>query len=189
MRFNFLPWREAEHRRKKNAFNRLLMLHGLLGVVIVFLVWIVTETKLQTQADRRDMLRSQISVLDDQIREIANLRRDIDALQARQHSVEILQADRYQPVLLLQQLSQQIPEGVMLKSLRQGNSIMLSGYALSNGRVSELLRNLDPQNMRTSTAQPELIEIKSGGFGEGREARKLFEFTLTLPVIATRVNR
>lgn len=186
MRFNFLPWRDAERRRKKSAFSRLLMLHGLLGATIVFLVWIVAESRLQVQADRRDTLRGQINLLDTQIREIASLRRDIDALQARQRSVETLQANRHQPVLLLQQLSRQIPEGVMLKSLKQGSSIMLSGFALSNGRVSELLRNLDPRNITVGTAQPELMEIKSGSFGEGREARKLFEFTLSLPVIAVK---
>lgn len=184
MRFNFLPWREAERRRKKTSFSRLLLLHGLLGLTVVFVVWIVIEARLQAQADRQSMLRSEIRMLDGQISEIASLRRDIDALQARQRSVETLQANRHQPVQLLKQLSVQIPDGVMLKSLKQSDNILLSGYALSNARVSELLRNLDTLRTAVGTAQPELLEIKSSSFGEGKDARKLFEFMLVLPIAA-----
>ncbi|MEY3719779.1 MAG: hypothetical protein RL618_298 [Pseudomonadota bacterium] len=181
IRFNFLPWREDERRQKKQLFQRQLVLCSLLGMSIVFVIWFINERRLQTQAERNAWLGSQIASLDIRLREIASLRRDIQALQARQHAVEALQAGRHQPVHLFQELAARTPDGVMLKSLAQGDHLSLSGYAVSNGRVSELLRNLDPVRTRLPTAQPELVEIKSASFGEGREARKLFEFTITLP--------
>ena len=144
-------------------------------------VWVANEKRVQTQAERNALLTHQIAQLDIRLREIADLRRDIQALQARQRAVEGLQIGRHQSVQLFQALTAAIPEGVMLKSLTQADRLSLSGYAVSNGRVSELLRNLDPGRTRLSTAQPELVEIKSASFGEGREARKLFEFTLVLP--------
>ena len=180
-RFNFLPWREDERRQKKQLFQRQLALCGLLGLTIVFVIWFVNERRVQTRAERNALLSSHIASLDVRLREIASLRRDIQALQARQHAVEALQAGRHQPVQLFQALAASIPEGIMLKSLEQGEQLSLSGYAVSNGRVSELLRNLDPERTHLLTAQPELVEIKSGSFGEGREARKLFEFTIMLP--------
>jgi type IV pilus assembly protein PilN len=170
IRFNFLPWREDERRQKKQLFQRQLVLCSLLGMSIVFVIWFINERRLQTQAERNAWLGSQIASLDIRLREIASLRRDIQALQAR-----------HQPVHLFQELAARTPDGVMLKSLAQGDHLSLSGYAVSNGRVSELLRNLDPVRTRLPTAQPELVEIKSASFGEGREARKLFEFTITLP--------
>ena len=179
--FNFLPWREAERREKKARFARLSLLHALLGAAIVLMVWVVNQSRLGAQADRHALLKSRISLLDQQIREIASLRRDIEALQARQRSVETLQADRHQPVHLLQRLNAQVPDGVMLKSLKQDDRIQLSGYALSNARVSELLRKLDAQQTGADAAAPELVEIKSASYGEGKEARRLFEFTLALP--------
>jgi type IV pilus assembly protein PilN len=181
IRFNFLPWLEDERRQKKQLFQRQLALCGLLGLTIVFVIWFVNERRLQTQAERNALLGSHIAALDIRLREIASLRRDIQALQARQHAVEALQAGRHQPVQLFQALAARIPEGIMLKSLAQGEQLSLSGYAVSNGRVSELLRNLDPERTHLLTAQPELVEIKSGSFGEGKEARKLFEFTIALP--------
>ena len=181
IRFNFLPWREDDRRQKKELFQRQLGLGGLLGLTIIMVVWVANEKRVQTQAERNALLTHQIAQLDIRLREIADLRRDIQALQARQHAVEGLQIGRHQSVQLFQALTAAIPEGVMLKSLTQADRLSLSGYAVSNGRVSELLRNLDPGRTRLSTAQPELVEIKSASFGEGREARKLFEFTLVLP--------
>jgi Tfp pilus assembly protein PilN len=47
----------------------------------------------------------------------------------------------------------------MLKSLKQGDQIVLSGFALSNARVSELLHNLSESPSQLVLGQPELIEI------------------------------
>lgn len=181
IRFNFLPWREDERRQKRQLFQRQMALGGALGLTIVFVVWFVNERHLQTQTERNRLLTSQIALLDTRLQEIASLRRDIQALQSRQHAVESLQSGRHQPVQLFQALAEGIPEGVMLKSLAQGDRLTLSGYAVSNGRVSELLRNLDPERTRLPTAQPELVEIKSASLGEGREVRKVSEFMITLP--------
>jgi type IV pilus assembly protein PilN len=181
IRFNFLPWREDDRRQKKQLFRRQLLLCGLLGMSIVFVVWFFNEQRVQTQAERNGVLISRIALLDTRLQEIASLKRDIQALQARQGAVEALQRGRHQPVQLFQALALSIPEGVMLKSLTQGERLMLSGYSVSNGRVSELLRNLDPRHTRLLTAPPELLEIKSASVGEGKELRKLFEFMLALP--------
>lgn len=186
IRFNFLPWRDAERRRKKNAFHRLLLLNGLLGLAMLLLVWVIHQSRLNVQSERRAQLMHEISVLDVQIREVADLKRDIDALQARQRAVENLQANRHQSVRLLQLLSEQVPNGIMLKSLKQDDHILLSGYALSNARVSELLRQLDDRQTHFGTASPELLEIKSSSYGEGKEMRRLFEFTLAIGTMENR---
>ena len=57
--------------------------------------------------------RSEIKKLDAEIKDIANLRAEIDALKARQKAVEDLQADRNVPVHLLNELVKQTPEGVL----------------------------------------------------------------------------
>lgn len=185
IRFNFLPWREDQRFRKKNLFMRQLMLFVLLGLTIGGVAWIINQAKVERQAERNALLKAEINQLDIRLREIASLKRDIEALQARQRAVEALESGRHQPVHILQQLSDEIPEGVMLKSLTQGDQMLLSGFALSNAGVSELLRNLNPERTQLQTAQPELMEIKSASFGEGKEARKLFEFMIVLPAASS----
>lgn len=176
--FNLLPWREARRRECKRIFVRMLVLSALLGVVIVLGIGIVNARQLSDQRDRNNLLRSENAVLDARIREISNLRRDIEALKARQAAVETLQHNRNQPVYLMDELASLVPAGIALKSLRQTDIILLNGYAQSNARVSELLRNFDGKSHWL--AQPELVEIKSASVGQGREARKLFEFTMSV---------
>ena len=53
-----------------------------------------------------------------QIKDIANLRAEIEALKARQKAVEDLQTDRNTPVYLLDELVKQTPEGVYLTSIK-----------------------------------------------------------------------
>jgi len=92
--------------------------------------------------------------------------------------VEDLQADRNLPVHMLEELVTQLPEGVYLNTIRQENlSILMTGTAQSQERVSELLRNLT--NNSPWLTKPELIEIVAGSAAlAGREQRRVSNFTV-----------
>jgi type IV pilus assembly protein PilN len=93
-----------------------------------------------------------------------------------------LQSDRNQPVYLFDELVRQVPEGVFLKSFTQtGQKVVLTGSAQSNERVSDLLRNLSDTNSAWME-KPELVEIKSGTLGSGREAKRVFDFTMNVSI-------
>ena len=65
-----------------------------------------------------------------------------EARRQQTHQVERLQADRSQVVNLMDQLVRQTPDGVYLKTIKQtGLRGNLVGYAQSNARVSQLMRN------------------------------------------------
>jgi len=143
----------------------------------VLLVWSVLEGYLGSQRARNEMITQENTKLDVQIKEIASLRQEIDALRARQKAVEDLQSDRNQPVYLLDELRRQTPEGIYLKSLKQEDrKVSVTGWAASNERVSEFLRNL--QNNGRYVERPELIEIKIAAAGPQGIQRRLFEFSL-----------
>ncbi len=181
MRFNFLPWREDRRNEKKAIFKRLAALHITLALSVVLVVWFVNEEKLNIQSERNALLNSEIKMLDIKIQEVSTLNQEINALQARQSAVEKLQTNRNQPVYLLSFLVEKVPTGIMLKSIKQGDQILLSGFALSNARVSELLHNLSESPSSLGLGQPELIEIKSATYSAGKDSRKLFDFTVAVP--------
>jgi type IV pilus assembly protein PilN len=181
MRFNFLPWREERRHQKKAIFNRLVFLHIVLALSVVLVIWFVNEEKLSIQSERNALLNSEIKILDIKIQEISGLNQEINALQDRQAAVEKLQTNRNQSVYLLSFLEEKVPAGIMLKSLKQGDQIVLSGFALSNARVSELLHNLSDSPRELGLGQPELIEIKSATYSAGKDSRKLFDFTVAVP--------
>jgi type IV pilus assembly protein PilN len=181
MRFNFLPWREERRHQKKAIFNRLVLLHIALALSVVLVVWFINEEKLNIQSERNMLLNSEIKTLDVKIQEVSMLNQEINALQARQAAVEKLQANRNQPVYLMSFLAEKVPTGIMLKSIKQGDQIIFSGFALSNARVSELLHNFSESPSQLGLGQPELIEIKSATYSAGKDSRKLFDFTLAVP--------
>lgn len=177
IRVNLLPHREARRRRQKNAFYFLTGLSVVAGATLVLLVWSVLEGYLGNQKDRNELITRENAKLDIQIKEIASLRQEIEALRSRQKAVEDLQSDRNQPVYLLDELTRQTPEGIYLKAIKQeGRKVNVVGWAASNERVSEFLRNL--QNNGRYVERPELIEIKLAGKEPQSIQRRLFEFSL-----------
>lgn len=183
MKLNLLPWRDERRRERKRQFKRLLGLAGTLGLAIVLAIFAVNSGRLALQDSRNQILTTENVKLDASIREIHHLKQQIDALEMRRASVERLQGSRAVPVHLLDELVNRMPQGVTLKSVKQTERLLLAGYATSNGRVSELLRTLEAG--ATWLGQPELLEIKSASLGQGRDARRLFEFTLALEAPGT----
>jgi type IV pilus assembly protein PilN len=175
---NLLPHREERRRQRKRAFFVGLGAAALGGLVVVGLWYSVLQQMTSAQQSRNDFLKAEIARLDAQIRDIANLRAEIDALKARQAAVENLQTDRNLPVYLMDELVRQTPEGVYLTTIRQTNQIIaITGVAQTNERVSEFLRNTLYNSPWLE--RPELVEIKAiTAAGPNKEQRRLFEFAM-----------
>lgn len=179
---NLLPHREAKRQQRKRAFFAALGLSALVGALAVGVWYSVLQQMTSAQMARNNFLSTEIARLETQIKDIANLRAEIEALKARQKAVEDLQTDRNTPVYLLDELVKQTPEGVYLTSIKQtGQSVAVTGVAQTNERVSEFLRNTLYNSPWLET--PELIEIKASAVqAAGREQRRLFEFSLRLAI-------
>ncbi|HPP82769.1 MAG TPA: PilN domain-containing protein [Rubrivivax sp.] len=175
---NLLPHREERRRQRKRAFFAGVGLAAVAGLVVVGLWYSIVEQLTSNQASRNGFLGAEIARLDVQIKDIANLRAEIDALKARQKAVEDLQTDRNLPVYLLSDLDTQTPEGIYLTAVRQnGQVIAINGIAQTNERVSEFLRNAAYN--ATWLEKPELIEIKASNQQlANREQRRLYEFSM-----------
>jgi len=183
---NLLPHREEKRRQRKRAFFAVLATCAVLGLVVAGVWYAVLMQMTAAQQARNDFLKAEISRLELQIKDIATLRAEIEALKARQKAVEGLQTDRNTPVYLLDELVKQTPEGVYLTSIKQtGQGVLVSGMAQTNERVSEFLRNTLYNSPWLE--RPELVEIKtavpaagSGVAAAARDQRRLNEFSMRL---------
>lgn len=181
IRINLLPHREERRKQRKAAFVRLLALSALCGLAIVVAVGGFFASQIAEQTQRNDFIKAENARLDAQIKEIATLKQEIEALKARQQAVEDLQSDRNQPVYLMDELVKQVPEGVYLRSFKQdGQRVAITGYAQSNERVSELLRNFSSNSAWLE--RPDLIEIRAASIGQGRDAQRVFDFTVNVGI-------
>ena len=175
---NLLPHREAARKRKRELFFTALGMAALVGGLICGGVYSWHQAQISTQKGKNNTLRTEITKLEGQIKDIAGLQQEIAALRARQNAVEDLQGNRNLPVYLLDELVKQLPDGVYITSMKQENQIVtLAGVAQSNERVSELLRNLG--NNSPWLTRPELIEITSSNlFLSARDQRRVSNFSM-----------
>ena len=175
---NLLPHREAARKRQRELFFAQVGGAALIGGLIVGLIFTWFQNQISTQQSRNAFLNTEIAKLDAQIKDIAGLQAQLAALKARQLAVEDLQADRNLPVHLLDEMVRQLPEGIYLSTLRQDNqTIMLTGVAQSQERVSELLRNLN--NNSKWLTKPELVEIVAANLAlSPREQRRVSNFSI-----------
>ncbi len=188
IRINLLPHREMRRERRKKDFVGSIVITALAGGALAFAGGFAINQQIEDQAARNAYVKTAISKLDIEIAEIKNLEEAIASLQARQKAVEDLQSDRTIPVHLFDELVKLMPEGVFLEKLVQLElKVTLNGFAQSNERVAELLRNLSDHSEWLE--KPQLDEIKEvmvkdpGQLASAKGAadiRRAYEFTLNV---------
>jgi type IV pilus assembly protein PilN len=174
IRINLLPYREEKRKARRQQFYTLMGLVFTLAAMVIFLIYSVLGRYISEQESKNEFLKKEILILDARIEQIKRLKEQSQALLSRKEVIESLQSDRSEAVHLLNELTQNVPEGVYLKSIKQeGRRVTLSGYAQSNSRVSSLMRNLEGSPWIES---PQLLEIKAIAI----DKRRLNEFVLIL---------
>lgn len=168
-RINLLPWREM--RRREHDRRVLSMSVGawvLMGLVVFYAQWHMSSL-IDHQNKRNSYLKTEISKLDKQIKEINEIKKRKAALLARMEVIQRLQRDRTQIVHIFDDLVRKLPKGVYLTSLKKVNrTITLDGFAQSNARISSLMNNLDSSDWFTN---PDLDIIKINPTGGARYSK------------------
>ena len=159
IRVNLLPHREVKREARQRQFNLMALLTASGALALVVLNYSFINNRIDAQLSRNARLEAGIVQLDQQIGDIKNLQEKIGVMLARKQVVENLQINRSQSVVVLDELSRQLPEGMYFKSIKkQGPLLSLEGVADTNARVASLVRNLTASKWLEN---PQLIEIKS----------------------------
>ncbi|MGM9516394.1 PilN domain-containing protein [Roseateles sp. DB2] len=180
---NLLPHRAEKRKRRKTAFFVWLGLSMVLGALLVGVGLLLLQQMTDQQIARNEYLKRENKLLDDQIKDIANLKAEIEGLKSRQKAVEDLQTDRNMPIHLLNELVRQVPEGIFLTSIRQLDKVVtITGLAQTQDRISEFIRNTS----RSSEwlYNPDLVEIRQAGLANSKDQKRLFDFTMRVSIKA-----
>jgi len=158
-RINLLPWRAERRVQRQREFYVMLGVAAFTGLVLSFLLWFHYDRQVAGQTERNDFLKTEITKVQAQNKEIEKLDEQKRRLLARKEVIEKLQANRSQMVHLFDSLVRTIPDGVMLANIKQdGEVLTLQGRAQSNARVSAYMRNLETSGWMT---KPELSIIEA----------------------------
>jgi type IV pilus assembly protein PilN len=159
VRVNLLPHRQIRRAELQRQFGLMFIATVVAGAAIVFLGLTYIDNKTEAQTARNKRLDNAIAQLDKEIEEIKQLKGKIDDVLERKRVVENLQSDRSQAVVLLNEISKLLPEGMYLKSVKQsGTMVFIEGIADNNARVAALVRNLGNSPWFDA---PHLLEIKA----------------------------
>ena len=182
MRINLLPHRQIKRAAKQREFGLMGLMAAGAACAVVFLGWQFLSAQNNTQLERNARLEKANTDLDKQIADIKDLRDQINNVLERKHVVENLQTNRSQAVVILDELTRQLPEGVYLKSIKQaGNLITLDGVADTNARVATLVRNLSVSNWMES---PNLVVINAATVNNIKQN----DFTVTVSLKVPKIE-
>lgn len=141
---NLLPWRDKLRKQRQREFG-FMILGALVLTVLAMVYWhMLVQGQIDHQNNRNRFLETEISKVDEEIREIKDLERTRQKLIARMKVIEDLQISRPQIVHLFDELVTVVPDGAYLTELVQrGGNLVLNGRAQSNARVSTYMRNIE----------------------------------------------
>jgi type IV pilus assembly protein PilN len=182
VRINLLPHRQVKRAERQRQFGLMALVTVALASALVFMGWSIINAKKEAQDDRNRRLDEAIVKLDSEIKDIKELKDQINSVLERKQIVENLQTNRSQAVVVLDEIARQLPEGVFLKSIKQqGSAIEIQGVADTNARVATLVRNLTASTWMES---PNLVEIKAMTLNNIKQN----EFTLNVNLRAPQVD-
>lgn len=174
IRINLLPHRQMRRAKRQREFNLMLIGASVAGLAILILGQTYISNAISEQDARNARLNAAIVSYDKDLVEIKALKSKIHDVIERKKVVENLQANRSQAVILLDEITRKLPEGVYLKSIKQqGRNINIVGVTDTNARVATLVRTLNESEYLES---PNLVEIKSESLNNARQNI----FTLTV---------
>ncbi len=171
---NLLPWRETLREERKREF--LFMLGGACAftALIMFFSHMMVNGWVEHQQERNVIVQQEINLLNDQIKEIREIKKEKEALLTRMDIIQDLQSNRSKIVHIFDEIVEVLPHGIYLKTIkREGNVITLLGQAESNTNVSDLMRSVSSSPW---LAEPVLNEIKT----EETEGQRKSDFKLEL---------
>lgn len=157
---NLLPWREAARKERQKQYLTILTATAMFSFLVVFLINMVYNARIDGQVQRNQYLENEIKVLDQRIAEIRNLNDTKKGLQQRMTLIEQLQSSRNLGTQIMTEIAGVVPAGVYLTQLeKKGTSLLLIGRSESNNRLSNMLRSSEESELLSS---PLLEFIEAG---------------------------
>ena len=181
-RINLLPWREELRQEQKKQFGIMVGLTMVLAAAIVGLIHMQMAGKIDYQLSRNKFLDTEISKLDEEIKEISELQKVRRNLIERMEIIQDLQGSRPSIVHLFTEIVSTVPNGVYLETMNQtGGNLVVNGEAESNARVSTYMRNLTESEW---LKDPNLSVIEI----EDKTVNRISAFTLTVKQTSPNAN-
>lgn len=141
---NLLPWREERRARLKQQFFIVLVVAAVIGVGSVVLYNLHLKNKIEIRRQENSFIEAETAKLEEDIKEIENIKNQRERLIERMEVIENLQGNRSVIVHQFDEMVRVVPDGVYMTAVsKKGETFHMEGIADANNRVSNLMLNLD----------------------------------------------
>lgn len=152
-KINLRPWREERAAARQKDFMTNLFATAICAAGLVLMMGYYYDVQMDRQNVRNGFLKSNITKLDERIKEIEELKRQRERLLERLNAIQQLQGNRPVIVRNFDELVRVLPDGVYYNVLERkeagfsnvikSDAIKIKGLAIQNKDVSELMRRMD----------------------------------------------
>lgn len=185
-KINLLPWRQERRKLRQQEFVAIVAGVAVIAVALVLFAHMALSKQMSDQDEKNVYIRSEITRLDGQIKEIDELQKRRDELLSRMKVIQGLQGHRPVIVRVFDELARVLPEGVFIRTLtREGDTFRMEGSAESPTQVSTFMRNLDASPwfkspvLSTVTADQQGVASTSAKSADKQQGNK-FALTVSL---------
>jgi type IV pilus assembly protein PilN len=176
IRINLLPVK----RKRKTQPLPPVVIQAILLLVVTALVLVFLgfhySGKIEAMKKDKAMKEIKLASLQEQLKEVENFEKMNKLFQKRKKIIEDLKRKQHAPLLLLDQVSAHLPEGIWLFDLSdKGGLVEISGYAFSNTELVSYVQSLKGSEHLIDIS---LLESRQEKVGEAL----IYKFKLTLRV-------
>ncbi|HEX2277656.1 MAG TPA: PilN domain-containing protein [Candidatus Tectomicrobia bacterium] len=143
IRINLLPIRELQ---KQAQLRRQLYIFAAIAAVVLIgvgLTWVMDRRALAVLEEEKASFQAELERLKPVITEVSALEQREKLLHARLNTIQRLRGNQRGPVRVFDELSRNLPEQAWLEAIDESAGVYkVTGYALTNFAVADLLRNL-----------------------------------------------
>ena len=145
IRINLLPFRAA---RKRENVRQQLMVYGLsvaFAVVVMGWLWVDLRGEVSQKEEKQNQLSVELKKYDKVLKQIAELEKQVKAVNEKLAVIKDLEKGKTGPVLLLDEIAMAVPvDKLWLKTLSEGKgNLTMSGTAMDNETVALFMDNLE----------------------------------------------
>ena len=145
IRINLLPFRAA--RKKENIRRQVSVFFLCLLLVMVILVWVhfYLGSKQKRLTTNVSDTKKELALYKKKNEEIKEIRKKLQDLEMRQNVIQDLEKQRFEPVHIMEELTDKIvPERMWLTRLSiKSNQMDVDGIAIDNKTVADFIDNLE----------------------------------------------
>ncbi|WP_372739867.1 PilN domain-containing protein, partial [Neptunomonas sp.] len=130
-KINLRPWREERAAARQKDFITNLIASAICAAALVLMMGYYYDVQMDRQNTRNGFLKTNISKLDERIKEIEDLKRQRERLLERLNAIQELQGNRPIIVRNFDELVRVLPDGLHYDFLQRqeagGDSIQIKG--------------------------------------------------------------